>query len=167
MLLSSAAIADDLTVRIGEDALSLMFDPVATEKNSVSFAFIHNDDEDTDLLSLGFFANGSKEHFDGRLGGKIYYADLNKGSGYGAALGGEMWLPLLPDLKLNAGLYYGPSSLSFSDVDKYQEWFLRLNYQVFENAKLGAGVGSLELEPDSGSDVEVEDGVFFEMSLSF
>ena len=167
LLLSSVAVANEFTVRISEESVSLILDPQASATNSVQLAFVHNDDESSSLLSGGFFANGSRDGFDGRLGGKAYYADLDNDSGYGFALGGEASVPLNPTLKVNAGLYYGPSSLAFSDIDSYQEWFVRVNYQVFDNARVGAGVGSLELEPDRGRDVEVDDGVFIEMNLRF
>jgi hypothetical protein len=128
---------------------------------------VHNDDNDSDLLSAGLFVNGSRQGFDGRLGGKAYYVDLSRDSGYGMALGGEISVPISQELKVNAGIYYGPSSLSFSDVDGYQEWFVRLNYRLFENARLGIGVISLEIDPERGQKVEVDDGLFIEMNLSF
>ena len=112
-LLASIATANELTVRISEESVSLILDPSATESNSTQLSFIHNDDESSDLLSAGLFANGSKQGFDARLGGKLYYADLHKDSGYGFALGGEVFVPINPELKVNAGIYYGPGSLSF------------------------------------------------------
>ncbi|MEE8059316.1 MAG: YfaZ family outer membrane protein [Pseudomonadales bacterium] len=167
LLFGSCTVANEFTVRISEESVSLILDPQVIAKNSVQFSFVHNDDESSDLISAGFFAHGSKESFDARLGGKAYYADLDNDSGYGITLGGEVFVPVNPQLKLNAGLYYGPSSLSFSDVDTFQEWFVGINYQVFDNASLGAGIGSLQLEPENGRDVDVDDGVFIEMKLSF
>ncbi|MCG8400813.1 MAG: YfaZ family protein, partial [Firmicutes bacterium] len=114
LMLSSVAFANEVTVRISEESVSLMLDPQASAGNSVQLAFVHNDDESSSLLSAGFFANGSRDSFDGRLGGKAYYADLDNDSGYGFALGGEANVALNPEFKLNAGLYYGPDSLSFS-----------------------------------------------------
>lgn len=166
-LLATIATASEFTVRISEESVSLYLAPKMSETNSMLFNYVHNDDESSDLISAGLFANGSKQGFDARLGGKLYYADLHKDSGYGFALGGEVFVPINPELKVNAGIYYGPGSLSFSDVDGYQEWFLKLNYQVLDNARMGAGVGSLELEPEDGRDVDVDDGFFIEMNLSF
>ena len=166
-LLTTIAVANEFTVRISEESVSLILSPKPTENNSAEFAFVHNDDESSDLLSAGLFAHGSKQDFDARLGAKVYYADLDKDSGYGFALGGEVFVPVNPELKVNVGAYFGPGSLSFSDVDSYQEWFVRINYQILDNARVGAGVGSLELEPENGRDIEVDDGVFIEMNLSF
>ena len=167
LLISTASVANEFTIRISEETLSLFLDPTASEQSATQLAFIHNDDEDSDLLSAGYFASGTRGDINGRLGGKAYYADLDRDSGYGIALGGEVFLPIQPDLVINGGAYYGPSSLSFSDVDGYQEIFVKVNYQVFDNARVGAGYGTLEVEPENGSDVDVEDGLFLEMNLSF
>jgi hypothetical protein len=164
---SLAAAADEFSLRLSEDSLSLILDPEASNSNSFQVAFIHNDDNKSDLLSAGLFANGSRDGFSGRLGGKAYYADLDNDSGYGVALGGEIYLPINPDLQLNTGIYYGPGSLSFSDIDGYQEFFVRMNYQVFDNTRLGVGYISLELEPEKRRDVDVDDGFFVEMNFSF
>ncbi len=164
---SVVSAANEFSLRISEESLSFMFDPQASETNSFQFAYVHNDDNNSDLLNAGFFANGSRESFDGRLGGKAYYADLDNDSGYGFALGGEVYIPLGAELKLNAGAYYGPSSLAFSDIDGYEEYFIKVNYQVFDNARVGLGLVSLKLEPENNQKVEVDNGVFIEMNLSF
>lgn len=167
LLLSSIANASEFTVRVSDDAVSFFLAPESTEDRSALLGLIHNDDENSDVLLAGLFVNGTRDKVSGRLGGKVYYANLNKVDGYGMALGGEATLPVALDLTVNAGIYYGPSSLSFSDVDGYEEWFVKASYQVFENAKLSAGVGSLEFEPERGKDIEMDDGIFIEMNLNF
>ncbi len=167
LALCSSSFANEFTIRISEETLSLYLEPVVSEQNAMQLAFLHNDDEDSDLISFGYFASGGREDLYGRLGGKAYYADLDNDSGYGIALGGEMFFPIQSDLIINGGVYYGPSSLSFSDVDGYEEYFIRVNYQVLDNARVGAGYGSLDVEPEQGRDAEVEDGVFIEMNLTF
>lgn len=165
--ISSAALASEATLRIGEDAVSVFLAPQATETHSVGLGLAHNADDDISVLSGGLFANGQREQFTGRLGGKLYYADLDGDSGYGIALGGDLKFTLSQDLSIIGGLYYGPSSISFSDVDGYEEWFVKAHFQLFENGALGAGYGSFELEPEEGRDIEVDDGLFVEMTLSF
>ncbi len=165
-LASSSVLASGTTIRVGEDAVSLYLEPKPSPTNSAQFALVHNNDDDITLGSVGLFANGQRQQLSGRLGGKAYYADLDSDSGYGLALGGDFSFALNPDLSLDAGLYYGPDSLSFSDVEGYEEWYVKLNLKVFDNATLGAGYGSFDIEPEAGNrDVEIDDGVFFEMKL--
>ncbi|MBL4827454.1 MAG: hypothetical protein JKY66_07030, partial [Spongiibacteraceae bacterium] len=84
-------------------------------------------------------------------------------------LGGDASYPLGGGLAINAGLFYGPSPLAFSDIDRYREWYLSASFEVFENAILAAGIRSLdvELEFGNGFEIEIEDGAFVEMKLSF
>lgn len=165
--LSSTVFASDATLRIGEDAVSVFLAPQATQTHSAELGLVHNADDDITVLSGGLFANGQREQFSGRLGGKAYYTDLDGDSGYGIALGGDLTFTLSSDLSVIGGIYYGPSSISFSDVDGYEEWFVKARFQLFENGALGAGYGSFDLEPEEGRDIEVDDGLFLEMTLTF
>lgn len=167
LLASSVVLAGDATVRLSDDAVSLLIDPAASATNSVQFGLLFNDDDDAYMLSGGLFANGQREALTGRLGAKAYYADLDEDSGYGIALGGDLNFQLSQELTLNAGLFYGPDALTFSDLDGYEEWFVRIHYRLFDTASLGAGYGSLEIESDDGVDIEVDEGLFFEMRLKF
>ena len=163
----SSTVMAEATIRVGEDAVSLFLAPQPTGTNSAQLGLIYNDDLDTTMISGGLFANGAREQFKGRLGGKLYYVDLDGNSGYGLALGGDLTLALNQDMSLIGGAYYGPSSISFSDVDGYEEWYVKAQFQLFPNGALAVGYSSFELEPKRGKDVELDDGVFVEMSLSF
>lgn len=163
----SLALADTTAMRISSDAVSFKFEPVPSATNSMQLGFLYNDDYDTFLLSAGLFANGQRDRFSGRLGAKAYYADLDDDAGPGMALGGDFSFAIRPDLSVNAGLFYGPDSLSFAEIEGYEEWFVRLHYQVFETAQLGVGYGSLEMEPEDKKDFELDEGLFFEMILQF
>lgn len=167
LVASSIVMANEATIRVSDDAVSFYLDPAASATNSVQLGFLYNDDADAILLSGGLFANGQRDRFSGRLGGKLYYADLDDDSGYGIALGGDFNYTITPMLSLHAGLFYGPDSLTFSDLEGYEEWYFRVNYKVFDTASIGAGYGSLEIEDDDDRDVEVDDGVFIEMRLTF
>ena len=172
LVTSPAVCSDEITIRLSEESVSAYLNPTLSETNSSHLGLLYNDDEDGILLTGGLFANGQREMFSGRLGGKLYYADTDgksgSDSGYGVALGGDFSYMLMPDLALNGGIFYAPTVLAFSDFDQYKEWFVRVNYKVFETARVGMGYGSLELEPeDNGRDIEMEDGFFIEMNLQF
>ena len=70
LALTTASFANEFTVRISEETLSLYLDPVVSEQNAAQLAFLHNDDESSDLISFGYFASGGREDLYGRLGGK-------------------------------------------------------------------------------------------------
>lgn len=170
--LSPVVLANDLTLRISDEVVSLYFDPVATATNSVQLGLLYNDKEDGGLLSAGLFANGQQDAFSGRIGGKAFYADTDgrsgSNSGYGLALGGDVSYHFLPELSVTASAFYAPNVLAFSDYDHYKEYSLRVNYQVFETALVGVGYSSIKLDPENNrKDIKMEDGVFLEMTMQF
>lgn len=167
LMASSLVLANEATIRVSDDAVSLFLDPAASATNSVQLGFLYNDDADSVVLSGGLFANGERDAFSGRLGGKLYYADLDADSGYGVALGGDFNFAITQNLSAHAGLFYGPDSLTFSDLDGYEEWYMRVNYRIFDTASVGLGYGSLEIENDDSIEFEVDEGVFVEMRLIF
>ncbi|MFA7553292.1 MAG: YfaZ family outer membrane protein [Spongiibacteraceae bacterium] len=172
LAISPVVLANDLTLRLSDEVVSVYLDPVATATNSAQLGLIYNDEEDGFMLSGGLFANGQRDAFSGRLGGKVYYADNDgksgNNSGYGLALGGDVNYQLMPDLSLSAGAFFAPNVLAFSDYDHYKEVFIRANYQVFETASVGFGYSTLRLEPEDGrKDIKMEDGLFVEMRLQF
>lgn len=164
----SLAHAAGLDVRIGDDVVGIgLQSSLANEAAETELMLLRNDDKDTTLLSAGLFVTGDRGGIKGHLGVKAYGADLDWADGYGLALGGDLIFPLAAGIAIESGLFYGPEPLTASDLDNYQEWYIGASYEVFDNAKLAAGIGSLELETDNNVTVDVEDGVFVEMSLRF
>ena len=158
---------NEAIIRVGQDAVSLYLEPQATATNSAQLGLIYNDDDDITVLNGGLFANGDRQEIKGRLGGKFFYANLDGDSGYGVALGGEATVVLNSDISITGGLFLSPSSLSFSEVDGYEEWYVKARFQLFENGAVAAGVGSFQLEPERGRDFELDDGLFLEMILKY
>ncbi|BFM08503.1 YfaZ family outer membrane protein [Halioxenophilus aromaticivorans] len=166
-LFSTGALAKDVSLRVGEEAVWVAIDQQLNETHASQLGLVFNSDDDINIVSGGLFATGQREQFSGRLGAKVYYADLDGDNGYGISLGGDLVFAVLPQLDIISGLYFGPSSISFSDVDRYEEWFIKARYQMFESGALTGGYGTLALKPDDGKDVKVDDGFFVEMSLRF
>ncbi|MYM64052.1 YfaZ family outer membrane protein [Pseudomaricurvus sp. HS19] len=165
-LLASSMALGDVALRIGDDSLALHLDGGMGAEASTQLGLVHNDDTDSTLVTGGLFVNGKRDGISGRVGGKAFYADWDD-SGYGVALGGELAVPFNSDFSMVAGLYYSPDMLSFSDADGYEEWFVKFNFHIFENALLSAGYSSVEIDVDGRRDVELEDGLFLGMSLRF
>jgi hypothetical protein len=160
--------ADGLRIGVSDDAVSFVYNSSITEKNtSMEVAWIHNSNKNRDLLSGGFFINGIRGEVSGRLGGKLYWSDIDYADGYGIALGGEGAIKISPQLSVNAKLYWGPGSLSWSDLEGYSEWAVEANFEAFNNAILTAGYGSLEVDADKRDNVSINEGMYVGMKLSF
>lgn len=63
----------------------------------------------------------------------------NYPSGSVIAIGGNYQLQLNPNLGLHVGAYYAPSVLSFADVDGYQEFEAKMQYNFSPN--MGVYIG--------------------------
>jgi YfaZ precursor len=169
-LATSASVghAASFDIHVGEEAVGVALSSSNSEAGpGVEIAALRNDDDDITVASGGVFVSGTRGVIEARLGAKAYAADLDNFEGYGLALGGQVSVPLAAGISINGGLYFGPSSLAFSDVDGYQEWYVGASFDVVENATLAAGVGSFEIETESGREVEVDDGFFVRMKLGF
>lgn len=165
---STLNYANGLRIGVSDDAVRFIYSSPVTEQNtSMEIAWVHNSNRDRDLLSGGFFINGSRSDISGRLGGKIYWSDVDYADGYGLALGGDGSIKISSQLSLDAKLYWGPSSLSWSDLDGYSEWAVEANFELLKNAILTAGYGSLEIDTNKRDNVSIDEGVYVGMKLSF
>ena len=164
------AHAASLNIRVADETVALALQSSNPDTGAaVEAGFVRNRDDDTTVVNAGLFVSGTGERSGlvGRMGVKAYAADLNNQDGYGLALGGDVAYPFGAGISINGGLYFGPNELAFNDVDRYREWYLSASYEVFDNAKLAAGLGTLEIEPRSRNEIEISDGFFLEMNLSF
>ena len=118
-------------------------------------------------MSAGFFVNGQRAELSGRLGVKGYWADIQKDDGYGIALGGDFSLAVNEVISLLATGYWGPGSLSFSDVEGYKEWSVGANVSVFDNAIVTLSYGSLKVDTERYNEKSVDDGVKIGLRLKY
>ncbi len=168
LVVAQTASADGFGIRFSDDAFAMSYNiyPIA-EHSSAEFAWVHNDDDNYDVASAGFFVNGQQDRLSGRAGVKGYYAKIDKDDGWGAAVGGDLAFQLTKIALLVGRGYWGPGSVSFSDIKCYEEWALGVNVTVFENAMISATYGSLELRTETYNYVDVDDGFSLGLKMNF
>lgn len=165
---SSMAGANGLSLGVSDDVVdaSLNVAPMG-DQGSMELRWLHNDRKDRDVLSAGFFVNGNRAEFSGRLGVKGFWAEVNHDDGYGIALGGDLSLAVNNTVSLLASGYWGPGSLSFSDVEGYTEWAVGANISVFENASVSLTYGSIKVDTERYDDKSVDDGLKIGLKLNY
>ena len=167
-VVSSVAGANGFSLSVSDDAVDAAFNlaPIG-EKGSAELRWLHNGSKDRDVLSAGFFVNGNRAELSGRLGVKGYWAEIDRDDGYGFALGGDFSLAVNDAISLLASGYWGPGSLSFSDVEGYKEWAVGANISVFENASVSLTYGSIKVDTERYGDKTVDDGIKIGLKLNY
>ena len=167
-VISSVAGASGFSLGVSDDAVdaSINLAPIG-DHGAVELRWLHNASKDRDVLSAGFFVNGQRAELSGRLGVKGYWAEVKKDDGYGFALGGDFSLAVNDVVSLLASGYWGPSSLSFSDVEGYKEWAVGANISVFENAIVTLTYGSIKIDTNRYDDKTVDDGLKIGLKLNY
>lgn len=167
--LQLAAENNGLTFRFSEDSIKATITafPLITETTSGEASWTYNDDKDANVGEVGFFVNGKRAELSGRAGVKAYGAKIDKDKGYGFAFGGDGLLKLNEVISVFASLYLGPSYVSFSDIESYEDWRVGANFAVFENVILSASYGKLNIETDRYNNNDIEDGLSFGLKMRF
>lgn len=168
-LFAMPVLASDLSFEFSDDTAGVFLNADSPDgKASVELGARHNDDDEVELYNFGFYANGQRGRLQGRVGVKGYYADFDRFEGPGLAFGLDLTIPSSDIFSLVAGIYYGPSSTAFDDMDGYREWKLGAQLMLFENSALEFGVSDTELEiEDVRGDADFQDGAYVKLKLLF
>lgn len=108
-------------------------------------------------------------------GVRAYYGDIgNKAPGphskFGAlAVGGE--LLFIPDnlrgLGFGVHYYLAPSVVSYKDANKFNEYGVRVNYELTKQATVSLGYQKIKVDLEAGPTLEVDSSVYFGIGLRF
>lgn len=178
LIISLPASADVLDINLSGDAAKISFiRPLPPEGLEAGAGLLHHDD-DGDILEADLHLVDRPE--PGRdalvlgIGGKLPVVSDDERDADGAALaiGGKLrWtLPNYNRAAVAGNLYYAPSATSVSDLDGYEEYSLRGEFQILEDANVYLGYRHIELSYDGagfGADREFEDGIYAGFNLNF
>jgi hypothetical protein len=85
------------------------------------------------------------------------------------ALGGylEYTFPRLSRVSLRGDAWYAPDALCAGDLDKYQDYTLRLAYSLLEQADLYVGVRYVQADFSNDSDADFDDDAIIGINIRF
>lgn len=174
LLLSHLSYADSYNIRISDESFGLgaSFDQVG-ENSSADIDWMH--DDDFDLFRAGIYVDGVTPEAGPdeigaltlKIGVKAFILNSDFDDGSGLALGGGVDLPFADKLSFYADAFYASGKLSFDEVDNYQEWSLGVRAHVIKNGYISVGYSVIEVDTDNFRNVELEDGVLFQVALQF
>ena len=148
MTLACAQVfADQLDLSFNADALRLQY-VYDVKSGGLNFdaGWLYNSD-DGDVLHGGIhlvdLASSGRDKLEAGIGGRFVYTngDLSKQSGFAVPIGGFVrFTPqAMNRLSLGGSLYFAPNILSLGDVKQYQEYTIRVSYNVLRQADLYVG----------------------------
>ncbi|MDR9480468.1 MAG: YfaZ family outer membrane protein [Spiribacter sp.] len=172
------AAADQVDINFSGDAAAFSYiKPLQTEGLELGGRWLH-DTEDGDIADANVHLVDRPE--PGRnalvlgIGGKlpVIMDDVRDADGAALAIGGKLrWtLPEYNRAAVAGSIYYAPSATSVSDIDGYQEYSVRGEFQLLEDANVYLGFRHIELSFDKdsdGADRDFEDGVYAGFNIDF
>lgn len=141
------ASAEQLDLSFNSDALRIQYVHEFKSNNlNLDTGWLYNSDRGSvlhvGLLLSGFAAEGTNPVSAG-VGGRIVYTDgeLSNQSGLAVPVGGTLrWSPRnLDRLVISGDLFFAPNILSTGDLEKYEEYAVRVGYNVTRQADIYVG----------------------------
>jgi hypothetical protein len=163
----------ELEIYLNDDAARGRFGSAVGRTNlDFDVGALHHRDEGT-LFHAGLYVAGFADQgastLEVALGGRLLVAETEVEDGSALAVGGSIdyALPKIERLALGAFLFYAPSSTSFGDVDEMLDVGASVGYRVLESSTLFLTVTSVDVQFDSGAEVEVDRGIHVGFRTSF
>jgi hypothetical protein len=175
LLLCSAASANELDLSFNSDAVRFEYVHAFSQNDlQANFGLLSNSDDGwvaTGSLYISGFASDGASPLQASIGGRTGWVngDDSGQDGVPLALGGylEYTFPRLSRVSLRGDAWYAPDALCAGDLDKYQDYTLRLAYSLLEQADLYVGVRYVQADFSNDSDADFDDDAIIGINIRF
>jgi len=169
-------LADELDLSLNGDALRVQY-IYEMESTGINLdgGWLYNTDHG-DVLHVGLhlvdLASSGRDELEAGLGGRFVYTngDLSQQSGLAVPIGGFLrFVPQSIDrLSVRGSAYFAPGILAIGDMDQYQEYTIRVGYNVLREADVYAGARYVKGAYKNGvPDARFDTGLHIGMTLRF
>ncbi len=163
-------LANTLHLALSNHTAELGYSAQNSKDTMSELSWLHHEDEG-DLAGIGFYGVGTNKGIQGKVGGKLFYVDIdNTYSGQGLAIGGALSMKLGNSLCLEGNIHYAPSVTSFKKVEKLEQWGAQLIYEVMQNANVFVGYRNVDVElkdSHNNKEIELHQGGYVGLSIKF
>jgi len=175
LLLCSAASADEIDLSFNSEAVRFGYvHALARNDLQADFGLLASNDEGwvaTSSLYLTGFASDGANPLQASVGGRTGWVSGDDSGQGGApvAVGGALkyTFPRFNRLSLRGEAWFAPDILCIGDLDKYQDYTLRLGYSVLRQADLYAGLRYVRADFDNDSKAEFDNGANIGFNIRF
>ena len=150
------------------------FNELSSNNLVVDAGWLHHKDKG-DVVHAGIHlvdqASSGRNRLVGGLGGRVLYSDGDNSnqSGFAFPVGG--FLTFIPSqfdrVSLTGSAYYAPDILTIGDMEKYQEYGLRLSYNLLREATVYVGARYVKGGYDDAPSVRYDTGMHVGLSIRF
>lgn len=175
LLLCNAATADEIDLSFNSDAVRFEYvRDLRSNDLRADFGLLSNSDDGwaaTTSLYLSGLASDGSNPLKAAIGGRVAWVngDDSDQDGASLAIGGYLnyVFPRLNRVSLRGDAWFAPDILSIADLDKYQDYSLRLGYSVLKQADLYVGLRYVRGDFDNDSKAEFDDGAIIGLNIRF
>jgi hypothetical protein len=166
--------ADEIDVGLNADAFRVMYmHEFRSNSLQLDGGWMYHSDNGSVVhvgLNLSDVASNTKELVAG-LGGRLAYQDgeASGQSGFAVPIGGFLYFTPQKYNRITFGVaaYFAPDVLSTGDSTKYQDYTLRLAYNVMRQADIYVGARYVKGEYKNAPDVYYDTGMHIGFTLKF
>lgn len=175
VLLCNSAAAGEIDFSFNSDAFRIFYiHDFASNDLQSDFGYLYNDDDgwvaNASLYLTGFASDGENPLQAG-IGGRTGWVDgdSSKQTGVPVAVGGYLkyTFPNLNRLSIRGEGWFAPDILSFGDLEKYQDYTIKLGYNVLKQADVYIGWRYVKGDFEERPSVEFDDGFNLGFSIRF
>ena len=175
LLLCTNAWAGEIDFSFNSDAFRALYIHDWNNRDLQSdFGVLYNKDDgwvaNVSLYLAGLASDGSNPLQAG-LGGRTGYVkgDQSGQSGLPLAVGGflKYTFPSLNRLNLRGEAWYAPDILSTGDLERYQDFTVRIGYNVLKQADIYLGLRYVEGKFKNGTKAKFDDGAMIGLNIRF
>jgi len=175
VLLCNSALADEVDFSFNSDAFRAFYiHDFRNNDLAADFGLLYNGDEgnvlNVSLYLTGFASDGSSPLQAG-IGGRTGWVDGDNSGQSGAplAVGGflKYTFKKLNRVSIRGEAWYAPEILSFGDLDEYEDFSVRVGYNLLKAADIYIGLRYVRGDFDNDSKAEFDDGANIGFNIRF
>lgn len=167
--------ADEVDLSFNSDALRLQYvHEMGSSGLNLDTGWLYNSDNGSVIhagLHLVDLASSGRDKIEAGIGGRFVYTDgdQSKQSGFAVPVGGFVRFTPQSINRLSVGgsLYYAPNILAIGDLEKYQEYSIRVSYNVLRQADIYVGARYVRGDYKNARDVRYDTGMHIGLTLRF
>jgi hypothetical protein len=169
------ASAEQIDLSFNADAVRLQYIHEFQNNNlNLDAGWLYNSDKGNVLhvgLHLKDLASGGTNPITAGVGARIVYTDgdLSNQKGTAVPVGGFVrWSPRSLDrLFVSGDIYFAPSILSIGDMDQYEEYAIRVGYNITREADVYLGARYIKGEYKDAKSAVYDNGLHLGIALRF
>ena len=174
-LLCMNAFAGEFDLSFNSDAFRFIYGQDFEDNNLAWDAgLLNNSDKgyviNASLYLTGFASDGDNP-LEAGLGGRSGYVDGDNSdqTGIPLALGGYLkyTLPNFNRISIRGDAYFAPDILTAMDLEKYEDYTLRVAYNLMQEADIYVGVRYVKAEFDNDTSQLIDNGMHLGIDLRF